>query len=172
MHIASDNDQPYELEAEPIRPRKRKRESDTLLIALDNDRLNQIEGHYLGPMNVPCHSCGALYFAGEVQTCCKNGQLTPHLLPKLIQFENIPEEIRALYDRRSPHSAQFHQHSRQLNFTNGLASFGISKHLNRSQAIRATSDFGGFSLTIHGQLYHQISPLTPREGTKATFSQV
>ena len=139
--------------------------------ALDTGNNNTV-CHYLGPMNVVCSHCQALHFAGELQSCCKNGPLTPVLFPKLLQLEDIPQIIKDLFDGHSKHSAEFFDNIRFPNGQFSLTSFGISSNLSRDQAIQTNSDSGGFSLVIHGQLYHLISPLVPRSGTAPTYSQM
>lgn len=144
----------------------------SLLAALDVERINNTPEHYLGPMNVVCRHCRALFFAGEAQSCCKNGQLCSLLMPKLLAFEDLPRAFKELYDERSPYSVEFFEKLRILNSVFSLATLGHSGGLTRDQAIQVNSSLGGFTVVIHGQLFHQISPLLPRSGTERTGSQV
>ena len=112
----------------------------------------------LGPINVTCKHCNALFFKEETQSCCKNGQLIEALLPKLIELENLPEHFRELYDSTSQLSKEFFENIRLLNSIFSFTSLGISKGLSREQAIQINS-LGGFSIVLHGQIFHQISPL-------------
>lgn len=143
-----------------------------LLRALNCEQINHTTEHYLGPMDVMCHHCQALFFRGELQSCCKNGQLTPKLFPKLLEFENISQPLKDLYDGRSEYSDEFFSTIRGTNTNFACTSFGISDGLERDQAIQTDCKFGGFSIVIHGQLYHQISPLMPHGKTAPTFSQI
>lgn len=125
-------------------------------------------------MNVMCRHCQALFFRDELQSCCKNGQVNKVLFRKLKEFEDIPQFFQDLYDGRSEYSKEFFDNIRILNTAYSLTSLGVSKHLSneRHKAIRTDFKFGGFTMVIHGQLFHQISPLLPRPGTAPTFSQV
>lgn len=123
-------------------------------------------------MDVVCTHCRALFFAGEKQFFCKNGKLCSVLMPKLLAFEDIPQVFKELYDGQSEHSNEFFEKIRILNSVFSFTSLGISSGLTRDQAIQINSSLGGYSLVIHGQTFHQISPLLPRSGTKRTCSQV
>ena len=123
-------------------------------------------------MDVVCPHCNALFFRGEHQACCKDGQLCDELLPKLVAFEEIPDALKQLYDGESELSKEFFQNIRLLNSIFSFTSLGISKGLTREQAIQINSSLGGFSIVIHGQIFHQISPLLPRPGTERTGAQV
>lgn len=140
--------------------------------ALDPEQIDSTPEHYLGQMDVVCPNCKALFFEGEHQSCCKNGQLSSVLMPKLLAFEDIPQVFRELYDGRSEYSKEFFEKIRILNSVFSFTSLGVSKKLTRDEAIQINSSLGGYSLVIHGQIFHQISPLLPREGTKRTGSQV
>ena len=142
-----------------------------MLKALDTDQSDTAE-HYLGPMDVVCRHCQAVFFPGELQACCKNGQLSDVLFPKLLAYENIPDSIKELYDGHHEHSDQFFQNIRLLNSALSPASLGISSHLTRNEAIKVDCSLGGYSFVVHGQLYRQISPLLPRPGTEPTLSQL
>lgn len=93
-------------------------------------------------------------------------------MPKLLAIEDLPEAFKELYNARSALSEEFFQKHRMLNSIFSLASNGFSGGLTRDQAIQVNSSLGGFSVVIHGQLFHQISPLLPRPGTERTGSQV
>lgn len=141
-------------------------------IALNPEKVDQTKEYYLGPMDVVCRYCGALFFKGELQSCCKGGQLCSVLLPKLLAFEDLPHEFRQLYDSQSELSKEFFEKIRILNSVFSFTSLGISRKLTRQEAIQINSSLGGYSVVIHGQIFHQISPLMPRDGTKRTGSQV
>ena len=119
-----------------------------------------------------CQHCQALHFACEHQTCCKDGQLAPVLFPKLLEFEDIPEFFKELFDGRSEFSKEFFANIRRLNSAVSLLSMGFSGDRKGEQAIQIDCGFGGYSMVIHGSIYHQISPLLPRSNTPPTFCQI
>ena len=82
------------------------------------------------------------------------------------------EEVRGLYDGTSNLPKEFFDNIRLLNSIFSFTSLGISRHFTREQAIQTNGTLGGFSVVIHGQLFHQINPLLPREGTKRTGSEI
>ena len=151
---------------------KRANPDQQLLRALDPDQIRYTTEHYLGPMDVVCPFCQALFFRGEHQACCKKGQLCRELLPKLVVFEEIPDVLKLLYDGNSPLSKEFFEKIRMLNSIFSFTSLGISKGLTHEQAIQINSSLGGFSIVIHGQIFHQIGPLLLRPGTASTGAQV
>lgn len=154
----------------PAAPKKRKRAKPDQqhYKALDPDQIKSTTEHYLGPMDVMCPHCQALFFRGEHQACCKDDQLCKELLPKLVAFEEIPDALKQLYDEKSPLSKEFFQNLRLLNSIFSFTSLSISKGLTREQAIQINSSLGGFSIVIHGQNFHKISPLLPCPGTERT----
>lgn len=70
--------------------------------ALRYDPKKKVAVHSLGPMDVDCPHCGALYFRGEKvgSLCCQNGKL------KLPDLSHNPE-LEQLLKGRSPEALHF-----------------------------------------------------------------
>ena len=60
-----------------------------LMRALQTSMINDTEKQYIGKKSVVCVHCNAKCFPKQRMNCCKNGDLTPILMPKLIKFQNI-----------------------------------------------------------------------------------
>ncbi|KHJ98354.1 hypothetical protein OESDEN_01671 [Oesophagostomum dentatum] len=143
--------------------RRRGRQPRNLGIAAT---MNEPAENYLGPMNISCSSCQALYFNGEAKRengsfnmCCNFGSIA---LPDL--FSNFPEPLRSFYTGASSLSRNFRQHIRSFNSAMAMASMGAQLDIPRGH--------GPYCFRIHGQIYHFVGPLTPEEGTRPQFGQL
>ena len=122
-------------------------------------------------MNIECKFCNAKYFKSEVFNCCKKGQLCDSLMPYYLHFESIPDLFKCLFNGDHVLSIQFFNSIRALNSSFGFTSFGFSPSFKKNDAILVNSTKGGFTLTIHGTLYHRIGSLLPVDD-KAKFCQL
>lgn len=133
----------------------------------NDDYLNNILEHYLGPMNVLCVHCEAKHFKSEkvsnkgnsFNDCCSHGKVVFEPLP------DPPEILKKFFDGTHPLSNQFYNKIRQYN--NSFSSFNANlvKFNNRRQ--------GPFCFKIQWQIYYQINTsLYPANDELPSFGQL
>ncbi|WKX98137.1 hypothetical protein Q1695_013657 [Nippostrongylus brasiliensis] len=83
--------------------------------------------------------------------------------PTELRFSNFPDRLRRLFTGAHPSSRNFIQHARNYNSALAMASMGAQLDIPRR---------GPYCFRIHGQVYHYVGPLTPREGTRPRFGQI
>ena len=146
-------DGPAPLHQPPTGPRPIAREHTI-------DTFTDVPRHYCGKMDQICQYCGARYFKLEQNTkkqytaCCSNGQVRlPDISPPTPAVEELLLGI-------SPRSKNINK--RTINTACAMASVTME---------HSTFSAGTPSLLIHGNVYHNLGPLTPA-GTPPTFLQV
>jgi hypothetical protein len=128
--------------------------------------------HSLGPMNLLCPNCHALYFNAEKLSkstinepkfgmCCLSGQV--YLPP----FPPAPRHLRDLFDGTSPHSLEFKTNIRQYNAAFALTSLGVKV----DHSVVAGSS--PYSFRISGELHHHSgNALIPLPDHAPVFAQI
>ncbi|KAK6012893.1 hypothetical protein OSTOST_21925 [Ostertagia ostertagi] len=136
-------------------------------------RTRVTESNYLGELNQRCVDCGALHFASEVKSnhpgkfkeCCHLGKFTLNF------FENFPEELRRLYVR-APESTAEQRHN-QKNFLENIRNFNSALAMASMGAqVDSLPGRGPYCYRIHGQIYHRLGPLHPRNGEPRQYGQI
>ncbi|KAK6021781.1 hypothetical protein OSTOST_12541 [Ostertagia ostertagi] len=108
------------------------------------------EPSYLGGLDHICEHCGAHHFLCEVKPqhpdlffeCCDLGRFNLNF------FEEFPDRLRKL----------------SFNSALAMASMGAQIDTMRGR--------GPYCYRIHGQIYHRIGPLHPREGELRQYGQI
>ena len=129
----------------------------------------ELDGYtHLGPMNIPCErGCGAVFFKDEVNgmknTCCNstgNGSFET--------LQELPDFMKEFLD-----DPEFRDKIRNYNCAFQIAHLGstLEPVTKRDKAIFVHNGYP-FYIRIHGQLYHSIPPVKPKQGTAARFVQI
>ena len=131
-----------------------------------NDKFkdNEIEIHYLGPMDAVCQYCNALHFAGEkpadgkFKTCCHKGKV-------IKQREEVPEYLKEVMSNpQHPDYKNFNENIRSYNSALSFASMGAKN-----------VDFQGkgpYCFRVHGQIYHCTSNYHPNNNEARQYAQL
>jgi len=166
--------------SEPLEQRRKRlnRERQTRFkkkqkINNDDDRVkntdNGITRYELGRMDQICIHCGAKYWIEEKDrnssrvsptftTCCAHGKVN---LPPLVE---PPSYLLNLYTSSDSDANSFRKNIRRYNSVLACTSFGANLDEFQGQGI---SNF-----RIHGQVYHLIGSLLPKESHTPTFAQL
>ena len=151
---------------------KRKRVKEGMpefRIALNYEDINEKDKvhteHDLGPMNIPCTSCGALHWEAErtgkstnFTMCCEKGKVS---LPPL---RDPPEELTAMFaDQTDPMHEEMHKNALKYN-----ASFSTASNVAETLAMRGN---GPPVYKIHGQMVRRMSSLEPNDGKTRCYGQ-
>ena len=138
-------------------------------IALNYEDINEKDKvhteHDLGPMNIPCTSCGALHWEAErtgkstnFTMCCEKGKVS---LPPL---RDPPEELTAMFaDQTDPMHEEMHKNALKYN-----ASFSTASNVAETLAMRGN---GPPVYKIHGQMVRRMSSLEPNDGKTRCYGQ-
>ncbi|KAK6013623.1 hypothetical protein OSTOST_21058 [Ostertagia ostertagi] len=126
-----------------------------------------------GGLDRRCVNCGALHFLAEVKSnhpdtfreCCDFGRI------RLNMFTNFPECLRNLFIQRTDMTTEqrrvqknFLENIRNFNSALAMASMGAQVDLLRGR--------GPYCYRIHGQIYHRVGPLHPRDGEQRQYGQI
>nr|CDJ85720.1 Protein F59H6.5 [Haemonchus contortus] len=131
------------------------------------------EVNYLGELNQRCVECGALHFRCEVKAshpgkfreCCDLGRFT------LSFFESFPEELRRLFVQRPDATEEFRR--AQKNFLENIRNFNSALAMASMGAqVEPLQGRGPYCYRIHGQVYHRLGPLHPRDGEPRQYGQI
>ncbi|XGW25601.1 hypothetical protein V3C99_006757, partial [Haemonchus contortus] len=131
------------------------------------------EVNYLGELNQRCVECGALHFRCEVKAshpgkfreCCDLGRFT------LSFFESFPEELRRLFVQRPDSTEEFRR--AQKNFLENIRNFNSALAMASMGAqVEPLQGRGPYCYRIHGQVYHRLGPLHPRDGEPRQYGQI
>ncbi|XP_018495266.1 uncharacterized protein LOC108864329 [Galendromus occidentalis] len=122
--------------------------------------------HHLGNMDDSCSGCGAAHFRDEKATpgrtqymmCCAKNTV------ELPLFEPFPETLRSLYLNQDDDSKSFRKFIR--NYNNALPMASMTADIVTPQG------FGPYCFRVHGQVYHTIGGLQPRDGDPPQCAQV
>ena len=128
--------------------------------------------HYLGKMDVVCHSCNAFHWMDErlvkssktnplFGMCCTSGKIR---LPRL---ENPPGEILNLLSGQDHIAKKFCENIRKYNNALAMTSLGckVDDTVNCNGA-------GPYVFKVHGKLSHKAGSLLPEEGQTPLYSQL
>jgi hypothetical protein len=127
--------------------------------------------HNVGPMSVKCSKCNALHFVGErlskssrinpkFGTCCLQGQVL------LDPFLDAPPTLKNLLAGVGPISRTFREKIRQYNAAFAFTSTSVK--FNDA----ALNGSGPYSFRLHGDLYHQMGTLLPRNENQPAYAQL
>ena len=140
-------------------------ESASLNIERDARITPDPEENYFGAMDVICEYCGAKYFNGEARSnggrfnvCCNFGNID------LDYFSDFPEVLQRLYTGSSADDRNFRRNIRSYNSALAMASLGAQVDVPRGM--------GPYCFRIHGQVYHNIGPLYPEQGSHPRYGQI
>ncbi|KAK6023903.1 hypothetical protein OSTOST_10299 [Ostertagia ostertagi] len=131
------------------------------------------EPSYLGGLDHICEHCGAHHFLCEVKPqhpdlffeCCDLGRFNLNF------FEEFPDRLRRLYIRDPTNSGE--EQRIQRNFLENIRSFNSALAMASMGAqIDTLRGRGPYCYRIHGQIYHRIGPLHPREGELRQYGQI
>ena len=117
-----------------------------------------------GPINVPCVECDALHFKKErprdkmFSTCCAKGKVI------LLPAKECPELLLHLYKNSHPKSSHFRQNVRNYNSALAMASMNGKINVPRGR--------GPYCFQIHGQVYHDTSPVGQENVTNHRYAQL
>ena len=129
-----------------------------------HSRLNDVQKHDMGRMNVRCTSCGALWWSCEqkahtaigttFEDCCKHGKVV------LQPFADPPEELQRLLQRHA--------------FLREIRRYNLSFRFTSNSATPDRRVTGGLTMySIHGALYHRAgTDLVPRAGQEPQYAQI
>ena len=120
--------------------------------------------HVLGDFNVVCQHCSAVHFPGEkgarassFGTCCNHGKVV--LPPR----RELWEPLNSLMNGSHAQSRHFLSNIRAYNCALQLASSGA--HFERLPR-------GVTALRVSGEVYFQLGPLQPQQGSLPKFAQL
>jgi hypothetical protein len=127
--------------------------------------------HNMGHLSIKCPKCGALHFAGEKLSkstrnnpkfgmCCLQGQV------QLDPFPDPPPTLKNLLVGLNTISRTFREKIRQYNAAFAFTSTSVK--VNDS----AVGGSGPYSFRIHGDLYHQMGSLLPRNDASPSYAQL
>lgn len=122
-------------------------------------------------MSSTCTHCGALHWLAErvsnssqrtprYGTCCKHGEVV------LDPYPDPPRELQRLFIGDDSMSASFRDNIRQYNAALAFTSLG-------ADIVETVNDGRGpYVFKVHGELYHRIGSLLPREDVHPTYAQL
>ncbi|XGW13313.1 hypothetical protein V3C99_000002 [Haemonchus contortus] len=131
------------------------------------------ECSYLGGLDNICEHCGAQHFLCEVKPqhpelffeCCDLGRFNLNF------FGEFPDRLRRLYVRDPTNTDE--EQRIQRNFFENIRSFNSALAMASMGAqIDTIRGRGPYCYRIHGQIYHRIGPLHPREGEQRQYGQI
>uniref|UniRef100_A0A7I5EB03 Helitron_like_N domain-containing protein n=1 Tax=Haemonchus contortus TaxID=6289 RepID=A0A7I5EB03_HAECO len=131
------------------------------------------EVNYLGELNRRCVNCGALHFPcvaktshpGKFRECCDLGRFTLNV------FESFPEQLRRLFVRGPDSTEEFRR--MQRNFLENIRNFNSALAMASMGAqVETLQGRGPCCYRIHGQVYHRLGPLHPRDGEPRQYGQI
>ena len=124
-------------------------------------KLKTIERDYIGKMDKKCIKCNAAHWLFEKSSgtkddpvftsCCCNGQIV------LEKYHSPPKELKIYLEEKTPLAKHFKKFIRAYNSLMSFTSCGANIQTSEGQGI--------FSLRIHGEMYHRIDSLLPKETT-------
>uniref|UniRef100_A0A8C4X2J5 C2H2-type domain-containing protein n=1 Tax=Erpetoichthys calabaricus TaxID=27687 RepID=A0A8C4X2J5_ERPCA len=123
-----------------------------------------VQEHNIGLPTALCTFCNALHWPAEVNTsghytkCCHTGKVS---LPPL---SKPPLLLQDLLTGKNPLSRNYCDHIREYNSALAFASMGAH--------IAQPSGHGPYAFRIHGQIYHQVSPLYTNPDTSPRYGQL
>lgn len=130
----------------------------------------QIQPHNLGLMNIQCPYCHALHWKVEAakqdhgvpifELCCKKGAL------QVEETSEIPEYLRALFEREHPLSVDFHKHIRQVNAALAMVS------VNMKPNDRMNNTTGLKTFQLQGSIHHILGTSHVQPGTRPSYAQL
>ena len=127
--------------------------------------------HPLGPMDVVCPNCHALHFNCEKLTnssnvnpkfgiCCLQGQIQ---LPPITQS---PPLLHQLLNSSTPHARKFRDGIHQYN--SAFAFTSVAMEVDST----VLNGRGPYSFRMHGEMYHKMGSLLPRDGRQPAYAQL
>jgi hypothetical protein len=108
---------------------------------------DRVHLHDCGDLTKICSECDAKHFAKEkkFQQCCAKGNV---IIPPAKQ---CPEPLASLLQNRHPKSKHFMKQIRNYNSAHAFATMGPNYSPPQGR--------GPYCVRIHGQIYHQTTPL-------------
>ena len=127
--------------------------------------------HSLGPMNVPCHYCGALHWADkclahfsdtnpEFGKCCNHDEV------RLPSLHDPPAPLWALFVGNDAAAREFHENIQQYNLAFAFTSIGVK------QDTAINSGNAPYIYHINGELRHLAGSLLPLLAQKHSYAQL
>jgi hypothetical protein len=134
-------------------------------------------------MDTQCVHCGALHWIEEKRQrssaayptfgCCMDGEV------QLARRYDFPGELLDLFDsverqhdgrvRRTKRCAEIQRTIRHLNNAFSFCSLGGEVD---DAVLNGRGNNGSYTFRLHGQMYHRLGSLQPREGDKPAFAQL